>query len=130
MMKRRFLSVIFLLRLLTLCACTLESQSESYTKPVDQPTVGGALKEAFLFHIPSIEVEHGEDYTINWVDPGMEAYMRFLLEKPEGDILHSDVWDIQVLVIRNRSISETAAAKTMKWDSTKLDASGLLAFEY
>lgn len=102
MMKRRFLSVICLLCLLTLCACTPESQSESYTKPVDQPTVGGALKEAFLFHIPSIEVEHGEDYTINWVDPGMEAYMRFLLEKPEGDILHSDVWDIQVLVIRDR----------------------------
>lgn len=95
MMKRRFLSVIFLLCLLTLCACTPESQSESYTKPVDQPT------------------------------------------------------DIQVLVIRNRStmmleevpdgfdefsfesiIMQTAAAKTMKQDSAKLDTSGLLAFEY
>lgn len=75
--------------------------------------------------------------------------MRFLLEKPEGDILHSDVWDIQVLVIRDRGtmmleevpdgfdefsfesvIMQTAAAKTMKQDSAKLDASGLLAFEY
>lgn len=48
---------------------------------------------------PPVTVEHGEDYVIQWEDAGMEAHIRLLLDKAEGDILHSDVWDIQVLDI-------------------------------
>jgi len=47
-----------------------------------------------------VAAEHGEDYVIQWEDAGMEAHIRFLLDKPEGGILHSDVWDIQELAFR------------------------------
>ena len=52
----------------------------------------------FQYDIAPVEVSHGEDYVIDWEDAGMEAHIRFLLDKPDGDILHSDVWDVQVLV--------------------------------
>lgn len=46
-------------------------------------------------------MEHGEDYVIEWEDAGMEEHIRFLLDKPDGDILHSDVWDVQILTIQS-----------------------------
>ena len=51
-----------------------------------------------LFHCPA-EVSHGEDYTISWQDAGMEAHVRFLLDRPEGEIYHSNLWDIRCLAI-------------------------------
>lgn len=57
-----------------------------------------ASRSWFQYDIPPVEVSHGEDYVIEWEDEGMEAHIRFLLDKPDGDILHSDVWDVQVLV--------------------------------
>ncbi len=57
-----------------------------------------ASRSWFQYDIAPIEVSHGEDYVIEWEDEGMEDHIRFLLDKPEGDILHSDVWDVQVLV--------------------------------
>lgn len=52
------------------------------------------------FSVPPETVEHGEDSVIQWEDPGMEAHIRFLLARPEGEIYHSDVWDIQVLSLQ------------------------------
>lgn len=48
---------------------------------------------------PILTVEHAEDYVIEWEDEGMEAHVRFLLDKPEEDILHSDVWNIHYFSI-------------------------------
>ena len=31
----------------------------------------------------------------------MEEHIRFLLDKPDGGILHSDVWDVQILTIQS-----------------------------
>ncbi len=68
------------------------------------PSVGVGevdMKEVWRSAISSslspIVVEHGEDYVISWEDAGMEAHIRFLLDKPEEEIYHSDVWNIQVL---------------------------------
>lgn len=57
-------------------------------------------RSAFWFSVSPIQEASGEDYVIQWEDAGMEAHIRFLLDRPEGDILHSDVWNIQVLAIR------------------------------
>ena len=38
---------------------------------------------------------------IEWEDAGMEEHIRFLLDKPDGGILHSDVWDVQILTIQS-----------------------------
>lgn len=51
------------------------------------------------FDVPYQTFPHGQDSVICWEDPGMEAYVRFLLRKPEGDILCSEIWDVQVFVI-------------------------------
>lgn len=63
-----------------------------------QQLIIDASRSWFQYDIPTVEVSHGEDYVIEWQDAGMEAHIRFLLDKPDGDILHSDVWDVQVLV--------------------------------
>ena len=63
-----------------------------------QQLIIDASRSWFQYDIPPVEVSHGEDYVIDWEDAGMEAHIRFLLDKPDGDILHSDVWDVQVLV--------------------------------
>ena len=51
------------------------------------------------FSLSPAEVSHGEDYTISWQDAGMEAHVRFLLDRPEGEIYHSNLWDIRCLAI-------------------------------
>lgn len=43
------------------------------------------------------QTEHGEDYEIRWEDPGMEERIRYLLDKETEPVLHSDVWNVQVL---------------------------------
>lgn len=45
------------------------------------------------------QAEHGEDYVIEWQDPVMERHVRKWLDRPEGDIYHSDVWDYQAVTI-------------------------------
>lgn len=66
-----------------------------------------AERDAFDYEILVKSVTHGEDYVIEWRDRGMEVAIRQLLEKPEGDILHSDVWDIHTLNIGCTSSEET-----------------------
>lgn len=49
--------------------------------------------------VPASHAEHGEDYVIEWQDPVMEQHVRKWLDRPEGDIYHSDVWDYQAVTI-------------------------------
>lgn len=49
--------------------------------------------------VPARQAEHGEDYVIEWQDPVMERHVRKWLDRPEGDIYHSDVWDYQAVTI-------------------------------
>lgn len=60
-----------------------------------------SLVGQYYYHYIPIQPEHDEDYVIEWVDAGMEAHIRFLLNKPEGDIYHSDVWNVQVLELQS-----------------------------
>jgi len=73
-----------------LTACTVERQEE----------------ELYVYNlmakdweVPMMTVEHGEDGIIVWEDPGMEARVRLWVEKPDGDIHYSDVWDIRYISI-------------------------------
>ena len=43
----------------------------------------------------------GEDYVIEWQDPVMEKHVRKWLDRPKGDIYHSDVWDYQRVTINS-----------------------------
>ncbi len=51
--------------------------------------------------VPARQVEHGEDYVIEWQDPVMEKHVRKWLDRPKGDIYHSDVWDYQRVSINS-----------------------------
>lgn len=104
MKRRTFLSLTLGVALL-LCACTgkpaaSSSASTASSYPDSRDEVTKAFVDARYSDISSQTVEHGEDYSIQWADPAMEEHIRFLLDKPEGDIRHSDVWDLQVLVLR------------------------------
>ncbi|MGN1025247.1 MAG: hypothetical protein ACI4P4_02460 [Faecousia sp.] len=95
--KTQLLALLLAVMLL-LCACG----PDAYYEIEDQNTLSmtDIWRCAFWFHISPMEADHGEDAVIVWEDAGMEAHIRFLLDKPEGDIYRSDVWDIQVLVIQ------------------------------
>lgn len=49
--------------------------------------------------VPASHAEHGEDYVIEWQDPVMEQHVRKWLDRPKGDIYHSDVWDYQSVTL-------------------------------
>ena len=51
--------------------------------------------------VPASHAEHGEDYVIEWQDPVMEKHVRKWLDRPEGDIYHSDVWAYQRVTIKS-----------------------------
>lgn len=51
--------------------------------------------------VPASHAEHGEDYVIEWQDPVIEKHVRKWLDRPEGDIYHSDVWDYQRVTINS-----------------------------
>ena len=51
--------------------------------------------------VPASHAEHGEDYVIEWQDPVMEKHVRKWLDRPEGDIYHSDVRDYQRVTIKS-----------------------------
>lgn len=70
-----------------------------------------AESAAFDYELPLTTADHGEDHVIVWADPGMEAAIRQLLNKPEGDILRSEIWDISVLDISCHSADGTCYIK-------------------
>lgn len=113
----QLLSVLLILALL-FCGCGFQDvPAEDSNLPNQDGELNQAWREGFWFsQIPGVEVQHGEDYVISWADPGMEAHIRFLLDRPEGDILHSDVWDIRML-----TLSESIYGIT---DRVMMDAEG------
>lgn len=48
------------------------------------------------------EAAHSKDYEIVWEDPALEQMIRLYLNKAEGSIRHSDVWDIHAVYLRSR----------------------------
>lgn len=68
-------------------------------KPIEQ--FGYAVEGQPMIEQKEISHSESEDYEIKWADPALEQMMRLYLEKPEGPILHSDVWDIQAVYLRN-----------------------------
>lgn len=81
-----------------LCAVLFSDHS------ADEAPTGKADKtdwDVGLHTVPVVEVEHGEDYVIQWQDEGIEYIIRCWLGRPEGDIYHSDVWDIQYIAYRD-----------------------------
>ena len=70
-----------------------------------------AESAAFGYKLPLTIADHGEDHVIEWADPGMESAIRQLLNKPEGDILRSEIWDISVLDISSNSADGTGYIK-------------------
>lgn len=102
-MRRTKLFVWVLAAVLLLCACTAKTSNSASAYPDNRDEMSVVGVNARYPAVQSQTVEHGEDYVIQWEDPAMEAHVRFVLDKPEGDILHSDVWNIQVLVLRSSS---------------------------
>lgn len=70
-----------------------------------------AESAAFGYKPPLTIADHGEDHVIEWADPGMESAIRQLLNKPEGGILRSEVWNISVLDISCNSADGTGYIK-------------------
>ena len=96
-MKKAKIILVLALVLALLCGYT-------QTQPAGLQSFGSeetkkAFWEGSWFYIEPIQVEHGEDRVIEWADEGMEARVRFWLDKPEGEIYASDIWNIQVIHI-------------------------------
>lgn len=107
----RFLGMtVALLFLLSACGGdtgeTISKEFPDVVTPMNQ-----AMRSGFSYEIPIESVDHGEDYVIEWQDPGMELAIRTLLGKSEGDILHSDVWDIRLLGIGYSPVDHTARVR-------------------
>lgn len=88
-----------LVTLITLTALGAAIAANSIVIPADEAEAINAQRYSGYFDVPFREFPHGEDYEIRWEDEGLEAYVRFLLKKPEGAIRHSDVWDVQAFAI-------------------------------
>lgn len=95
-MKKLLLLILAAALLLTACGETLPPTEP---QPNQRDIMNAAMRAAMELIFEPITVSHGEDYVIEWKDEGMEAHIRFLLDKPDGDIFHSDVWDVQFLLI-------------------------------
>ena len=63
--------------------------------------------------VPASHAEHGEDYVIEWQDPVMEQHVRKWLDRPKGDIYHSDVWDYQRVTINSGTGIERTPSSRM-----------------
>jgi len=92
---------LFLLVILVLLATLMGLLAgNTTTVSADRSAMMEMWQEVSFYSIAPQSAVHGEDGPIQWQDPGMEAHIRFLLRKPEGEILKSEVWDIQVLDIQ------------------------------
>lgn len=100
----RLIPITFLC-LLILCGCSRDpnlSQASVVPEPI---TEYRAALSSYLSQdtpIQTIVLSHGIDAPIVWEDEGFEAHIRFLLDRPTGDIYRSDVWNIQTLEIMER----------------------------
>ena len=77
---------------------------------------------AFGYELPYTPVTLVQDEVIEWQDPGMEYAVRQLLEKPEGDILESDLAHIVVLDLYCNSAEGTGSVQANAKTLTHLTA--------
>ncbi len=97
---KRFTALILAMAMVCgLCAC-----GQTAT-PQLQKDVSSYYQESVVAGYPVLTAPHGDDYVIEWEDPGMEAHVRLWLDRPEGDIYHSDVWEIRLIYISVMAIS-------------------------
>lgn len=98
------------------CGCSnYLSLSKASTISNPQTEYDTALKEylaSLETPLSTIEIKHGEDTPIVWEDTGMEAAVRLLLNRPEGTINRSDVWDLSTLTITERTMFEGDSVTT------------------
>lgn len=96
--KMYILYLLSVLLVLTIIGACIAGASRPLS-PEEQERVE-KIYEATDYALHPVKVEHGKDEEIVWEDPGLEAHIRFLMNKPEGKIKRSDVWDVQVLSIQ------------------------------
>ena len=98
------------------CGCSdYLSLSKASTISNPQTEYDTALKEylaSLETPLSTIEIKHGEDTPIVWEDAGMEAAVRLLLNRPEGTISRSDVWNLNTLTITERTMFEGDSGTT------------------
>ena len=98
------------------CGCSdYLSLSKASTISNPQTEYDTALKEylaSLETPLSTIEIKHGEDTPIVWEDTGMEATVRLLLNRPEGTISRSDVWNLNTLTITERTMFEGDSGTT------------------
>lgn len=103
MKQKKCLLIAILAIVLLLSGCKTTTSSDTPLAEGKPPVVENKMKKAWndavFFQVESVVADHGEDGVIDWEDPGVETAVRLLLNKREGDILRSDVWDIQTLTI-------------------------------
>lgn len=93
--KRKVLCLLVgLVLLFSACAGSLNLEPGGY-----DPEMSVIFYQQKEITVPARQVEHGEDYVIEWQDPVMEKHVRNWLNRPKGDIYHSDVWDYQKIEI-------------------------------
>ena len=92
------------------CGCSnYLSLSKASSVPYPQTEYDTALKayrDSLEMPLSPVDAEHGEDAPIVWEDTGMEAAVRLLLNRPEGTISRSDVWNLNTLTITERTMFE------------------------
>ena len=93
-MKKVLSLLICMMLFLSACAGVPQKKAGLY-----RPPISGKFAEQKEIIVPARQVEHGEDYVIEWQDPVMEKHVRNWLNRPKGDIYHSDVWDYQKIEI-------------------------------
>lgn len=119
-MKRKLYALLLVVSIL-LCACGTAGQSWT-SSPSAQQAMADAWTSAFHYELAPVEITHGEDYRIEWEDAGMEAHVRLWLDRPEGDIYHSDVWDLQMVRLGSASDYDFAiAALPEGWEAYSYD---------
>lgn len=98
------------------CGCSnYLSLSKASSVPYPQTEYDTTLKayrDSLEMPLSPVDAEHGEDAPIVWEDTGMEAAVRLLLNRPEGTINRSDVWDLSTLTITERTMFEGDSGTT------------------
>lgn len=116
------------------CGCSnYLSLSKASSVPYPQTEYDTALKayrDSLEMPLSPVDAEHGEDAPIVWEDTGMEAAVRLLLNRPEGTINRSDVWDLSTLTITERTMFEGDSGTTTIVTVTAQQGDATLEQEY
>lgn len=106
-MKRFATLLLCFVILLCLSGCGQAEEPAMATQQNAATSMTDVWREGAWFRFSRMSAEHGEDYPIEWEDAGMERCVRTLLNRPEGEILHSDVWEIRVLSVNQTNDGAT-----------------------